>query len=197
MPLFFGKFYFPLPVYPYLGTGPWPVKVCPITTTPQHRWVCPHRNDNMIWRIVGKISLAVDQYSSQGRVHCTPANARKENIRPRMFNSCEGVRFLIQIQQSFEIACRNALRPAERHKQSSVFCAVRSHWPQCRLCSPILSIGGIDQFITNVIIKSLNLLANSAFTLREYARKLSNLWINRFDVQFGLEKGIQQFPLAS
>src|SRR4030042_4253576 len=195
MPLFVDKFDFPLSIYPYLCTGARPVEMCPIVTAPQYRRVYPHRDDNMSWGIVGKISLMVDRYSSQGRIQCGPSYRGQEHVWPGVLSFSDSGRSRIKIQQAFKVTRRNALRPAKRHQQRSVFSTISTHGSQCRLRPPILSIGGIDQLIANVIIKRLHLLADSTFALRKFICKHYNLWISGFDMQFGLDKIVQKFPL--
>ena len=111
MPIFVDEFDLPLSSHPYIGTVPRPVEMGPVATAPQDRRVRPQRDDNMIWRIVGKISLAVDWWTSQGRIHCDPADAGHVHIRPGVLNFCDGIRSLIQIQQSFEISAPECLAP--------------------------------------------------------------------------------------
>ena len=139
--------------------------MCPVVTSSQHRRVRPQRDNNVIWRIVGKIKVAVDQWPSQGGIQCNPANRGHVHVWPRMLSFSEGICSLVQIQQSFEIARWNALRPAKRHQQIRIFRAVSPHWPECRLRSPICSIVGINQRIADVIIKRPHLLANSTLCL--------------------------------
>src|SRR4030042_3003147 len=168
----------------------------PIAAAPQYRRGCTYRKDNMIWGIVGKIRIAVSWRPSQGRVQCDPAYAGNVDIWPGVLNFSDGIRFLIQVQQSLQIARRYSLRPTKRHQQGGVFSAVSAHRPQRCLRSPIFTIESIDQLIADVIIKCPHLLANRIIATRQVTRQVYNLGIDGFDMKFGLDKNIRKLPLA-
>jgi hypothetical protein len=60
IPLFVDWFDLPLSGYPYLGAVPWPIEMGPIVAASQRRGVPSHGDDDMLWRMVGKISLPED-----------------------------------------------------------------------------------------------------------------------------------------